>query len=437
MLLIYSHKESNRLTYTCNLLFKDIAVCDFKITTNKEEFDSYEGPRMCYSYRRREGEMLFIKSVDLLFETGIKDLELKVQPWNQSVSMFQTDSTCDIGFDLLASSFFMVVRYEEYLPHMRDLYDRFDAQMSLADKEGFLDKAVVNRWANEVYSKLKAVYPSLKVESTQYKVVTTIDIDNAWAYLEKGIIRTIAGCLKSASQFNFRELGDRIKVLSGTKKDPYDTYEYQEEMYERFKLNLVYFFLLGDYGPNDKNIPYHSRKFQKLIKSLADIGIAGIHPSFGSNKGIQRLEKEVSRLEGIINRDVKHSRQHFLKLKLPDTYRNLIDCGVTNDYTMGYASKPGFRAGICTPFYFYDLDMEMETNLKVHPFMFMEGTFKYYMGKTDKEVLALVKPLVDEVKDLNGIFVSLWHNDSLNDLGIWKGWRAVFEDVHEYAINGN
>ncbi len=49
--------------------------------------------------------------------------------------------------------------------------------------------------------------------------------------------------------------------------------------------------------------------------------------------------------------------------------------------------------------------------------------------------MKLMKPMVDEVKSVDGTFVSLWHNDSLNDRGIWKGWRKVFEDLHEYALD--
>lgn len=432
-LLVYSHKLSNRLKYVVNLFFKDLGKLDVELTMDKTQFDEYEGPKLTYSYRTRENS-LFLKCNDLLFETGIKDHPVRTFPWNNSVAFFETDNTSDVPFDCFAAAFFLVTRYEEYLPHIRDHYDRFDAQMSLAYKNDFLDKALVNRWANYLFDLLEQRFPSLKIERLQYEVKTTIDIDNAYAYLEKGLMRTAGGLAKSLFSFNFKELTERIQVLTGIKKDPYDSYDYQKAMHEKWKIPFIYFFLLADYGVNDKNIPYHSARFQRLIKSLTDFGIAGIHPSFGSNSNPRKLEKEIERLSGIVNREVKHSRQHFLKLHLPDTYRRLIELGIENDYTMGYAFRPGFRAGIASPYYFYDIDMEMETSLKVHPFAVMEGTIKYYMKLGPESAMEVMRPLVDEVKQVGGTFISLWHNDSISETDLWKGWRGIFEELHEYAI---
>jgi hypothetical protein len=193
--------------------------------------------------------------------------------------------------------------------------------------------------------------------------------------------------------------------------------------------------LLGDYGPNDKNLPIESKKFQSLIKMLGDYAQIGIHPSYGSNNSTAQLKKEIGRLSSVLLRDVTKSRQHFLKLRMPETYRNLIDFDVTDDYTMGYASQVGFRASICTPFNFYDLDTELETKLKIHPFAVMEGTLKYRMKVQPEEGITIIKSLIDKVKAVDGVFISLWHNDTLNNRKIWKGWRTVYEEMVIYAVN--
>jgi hypothetical protein len=135
-----------------------------------------------------------------------------------------------------------------------------------------------------------------------------------------------------------------------------------------------------------------------------------------------------------LNRDITKSRQHFLKLDLPTTYRNLINLDIRDDYTMGYALLPGFRASICDPFPFYDLDLESETKLIIHPFTVMDGTLRDYMNLGIEEAISSIHKLIDEVKAVEGTFISLWHNESLSDQQRWKGWRNVYESMIRYAI---
>ena len=432
MFLIYTHKITHRNKYIFNLIFKDILQFDFSLTSDQDEFVKNSGAKLSYTHNPLSDEVFF-SSRNLLFENGITEQNISVFDFNSNKVFFATGKSSALPFDVFAASFYLVSRYEEYLPHIRDEHDRFDAKDSLAFMNGFLQKPVVNIWSKWIKEILLKKYPHLVFPEKKYQFISTIDIDNAYAYREKGFTRSIGGYLKALSKFDFTEVVDRTKVLVGINKDPYDTYDFQLEMIKKYKLKSIYFFLLGDYGVNDKNLPIESKKFQTLIKMLGDYAEIGIHPSYGSNKSKDQLKKEVGRLSRVLHRDVTKSRQHFLKLILPETYRNLIDLDITDDYTMGFASQVGFRAGICTPFNFYDLDTELETKLKIHPFAMMEGTLKYNMKINPEEAMAKICPLIDEVKAVDGVFMSLWHNDTLNNKKIWLGWKAVYEDMVKYA----
>lgn len=434
MLLIYTHKITHRNKYVFNLLFKDTLGIDFTLTTESDAFKVAAGPKLSYTNNPIADE-LFFTSRNLLFETGITEQNISVFEYNSNKVFFATGKASALPFDVFAASFYLVSRYEEYLPHIRDEHDRFDAKDSLAAVNGFLQKPVVNNWALWIKELILKKYPDVVFPEKKYEFVSTIDIDNAYAYREKGFTRSVGGYLKSITKLDFKEISERSRVLMGLDKDPYDTYDFQLEIIKKYKLKTIYFFLLGDYGVNDKNLPIESKRFQSLIKTLGDYAQIGIHPSYGSNKSKAQLEKEVSRLSKVLHRDITQSRQHFLKLTLPETYRNLIDLDITDDYTMGFASQVGFRASICTPFNFYDLDTEMETKLKVHPFAMMEGTLKYNMKVKPEEAMKHIQPLIDEVKKVNGVFMSLWHNDTLNDRKIWVGWKSVFEKMVEYATS--
>ncbi|HLC82239.1 MAG TPA: polysaccharide deacetylase family protein [Bacteroidia bacterium] len=432
MFLIYTHKITHRNKYIFNLIFKDTLGIDFVLTQELDEFKAHDGAKLSYTHNPIADE-LFFTSRNLLFETGITEQNISVFDLNDSKVFFATGKSSALPFDVFAASFYLVSRYEEYLPHIRDEHDRFDAKDSLAFTNGFLQKPLVNTWAIWIKELIVSKYPQLVFPEQKYHFVSTIDIDNAYAYREKGFTRSVGGYLKSLSKFDFKEVSERTRAILGLDKDPYDTYEFQLEIIKKYNLKSIYFFLLGDYGINDKNLPIESKKFQSLIKMLGDYAQIGIHPSYGSNKNKTQLKKEVERLSKVLHRDITQSRQHFLKLTLPETYRNLIDLDITDDYTMGFASQVGFRASICTPFNFYDLDMELETKLKIHPFAMMEGTLKYSMKVSPEDAMTKIKPLIDEVKKVDGVFMSLWHNDTLNDRKIWAGWKAVYEKMVQYA----
>ncbi len=432
MLLVYTPKITNRNKYIFYLIFRDILGVDIKMTTDVKEFTESGQPKINYSDKPLSGE-IFFQARNILFETGINQQNITVFGWENTGAFFAAGKNSALPFDVFAASFYLASRYEEYLPHIRDEYDRFEVKESLAFQNGFLRKPVVNHWAEKIKEIIMARYPGFVFPERKYKYTSTIDIDNAYAYREKGFVRTLGGYAKSLVNFDFQEFGERTKVLFGKLRDPYDTYRFQLAIQEKYKLKPLYFFLLADYGVNDKNVPVNSRNFQSLIKSIGDYAEVGIHPSFASNFVPSKLKKEISTLSRILHREVTMSRQHFLKLRLPDTYRNLIEYDITDDYSMGFASQVGFRAGLCTPFNFYDLDQETETKLKIHPFGVMDATLKYYMKIPPENALQHILPLIEEVRAVKGEFMSVWHNESLSDQKVWKGWHQVYEQMVEAA----
>jgi len=407
---------------------------DFKITSKVDEFEAFEGMKISYGKTPLKDE-LFFASVNLLFERGISSQQISFIDFNGSKAFFPVyNKASALGFDPFAAAFYLVSRYEEYLPYRKDNYGRYSATESLAHKNGFLQKPLVNQWALYIGKILQKHFSGFSFLGTKYKFIPTIDIDAAWAYKHKGLFRIGGGILNAVYRLDFNNLMDRIRVLSGLKRDPFDTFNYQLNLQKKNKFKTIYFILFADYGFNDKNIPVYSRQFQTLIKSLADYAKVGIHPSYGSNESPKKLRKEVENLSKVLNREITKSRQHFLKLLLPGTYRNLINLDITDDYSMGFAAQPGFRASICSPFNFYDLDLDTETQLRVHPFTLMEGTLRDYMELKPNEALDYIKKLIWEVKAVNGTFIPLWHNESLSNEGRWEGWQSVYEEMIREAM---
>ncbi len=432
-LLIFSEKHPPRMTYIFNLILKDILGLSPVFTSDAEEFKASPLPKMSYGFQNIDDEF-FVAADNLLFERGISDVTVSVSKYKELPCFFTTyHKKSAFPFDIFAASFYLVSRYEEYLPFLKDKYGRFDANQSLAYKHGFLYKPLVNIWANDLGDKLLSLFPELQIKKRHFRYLPTIDIDAAYAFKQKGYLRTIGGYLKDLKTGDFRNLMERTRVLRGRKKDPFDSFDYIFDLHRKFNLEPIFFVLFADYGTNDKNLPTFNRKFQSLVRRLGDYGEIGIHPSFNSNFHKNKLSKEIAHLSRVVHSEITKSRQHFLMLSMPDTYNNLIDNGIAEDYSMGFASKAGFRAGICSEFYFYNLEYEMVTPLKINPFTYMEGSFKDYMNLEPEQALEEIKKLMDEVKAVGGTFISLWHNESLGGEKRWKGWPEIYEQSLEYA----
>ena len=428
-LLIYCPKITPRHQYIFKVLFSDIYVIEYSLTDDKEAYIASEFVKINYSKNSICHDEVFVESNGLLSEKGINELDIQIQLVNGEPAFFIATNKNAYPFDIFATSFYLISRYEEYLPHLKDKYNRYKAEESLAYKHRFLQKPIVNIWLKQFIHQLQSQFPNLIIQYPKFKYISTIDIDNAYLYKGKGFIRSVAFLLKAMSSFDFDAIKMAFQVTSKKRKDPFDTYSLQFNLQKKYNLVVRYFMLMGDYGMNDKNISYNNSNFQVLVKRLADLAPVGVHPSFGSNINEKKLAVEVKRLEDIQKREVSFSRQHFLQLSLPKTYKRLIEAGITDDYTMGYASHLGFRAGIASPFTFYNLDMEQILPITIHPFAIIDDTLKFNMGLGADEVIEKISGIIDVVKQVNGTLISIWHNDTLSDEGVWKGWRNVYEDM--------
>lgn len=435
-ILVYTHKITNRNRYVFRLFFKEYFGLKVELTHQIPKFLAWTGAKISYT-QAPIGDELFFFSRNLLFETGIQEQNISVFEWEKNKVFFATGKSSALPFDPFSCAFYLVSRYEEYLPHIRDKLDRFDAHSSLAWEHGFLEIPVVNHWINLVAELVHAKFPELVIQARTYTFTPTIDIDNAYAYRLKGVMRSTGGYLRALVNLNFADFRKRTRVLLRIDKDPYDTYAFQLAMQKQYNLKPIYFFLLGDYAVNDKNISPQNRKFQELIRSLSDYSAVGIHPSFGSNSDPSKLPVEVGRLKNIVHSDITRSRQHFLMLKFPETYRALIERDITDDFSMGFANECGFRASICTPFNFYDLDLESETSLKIHPFAVMDATLNLYMKLAPEDAILRVKKLTSVCREVKGDMMILWHNETLSDEKEWRGWRKVYEEVVADAVKAH
>lgn len=430
MLLVYTHKITPRVRYVFKHICTRILGIEVSFTTTIEEFIAHDSLKMSYA-KQPLGNEFFVKSHEILFEQGLSDIDFHVHNWGSTKGFFSNGEKGALPFDIFASSFYLLSRYEEYLPHVQDEYGRFLATESVAYKHGFLHQPIVDIWAYKFKDALQNFFPKFQFPIKTYSIRPIIDVPSAYLYRLKGIMRTIGGAFKDVFQFNFKGLYTRFMVLFGLMHDPFDTFKYIINKQKQTKHKFLFFFLIGAYSTYDKGVSVNKKKFVSLIKQVADYCKVGLKTSFFSTEDISILKKEKLQMEAIIHTALVATRQSFSKLNLPESYRNLIDLEIQEDYTMGYVNHIGFRAGSCTPFLFYDLDYEVQTPLKVYSYHLMDYSLLKTQSLLDKK--RVLNDIISEIKKVNGEFVPVFHNYTFSDMGTWKGFKELFNIILDSA----
>ena len=423
MLLVYSHKITPRLKYTFKQVCTRILGIPVSFTTKVEAFIAHNSLKISYTKQPLSNE-IFIRSHELLFEQGLSDVEIQVQDWEETKCFFSTGEKSVIPFDIFAASFYLLSRYEEYLPHVKDEYGRFTAKDSLAFKNGFLKQPVIDIWAYKFETVLKKQFPNFDFYSRSYNICPVIDVPMAYYFKYKGLMRTIGGNFGDFLRFKFKHLYQRYLVILGFQKDPYNTFKWIINKQKQVKNKFVVFFLIGDYSTYDKNVNINKRKFVSLIKSVADYCRVGLKASYFSLENFEILKTEKINMESIINTTLIASRNSFSKLNLPASYRNLIELEITEDFTMGYVNEIGFRAGTCTPFLFYDMDYEIQTPLMVNTYHLMDYALLKDASLLDKK--ETLHKIINEIKKVNGTFTPVFHNYTFSSDERWQGFKELF-----------
>lgn len=430
MLLVYTHKVTPRLKYIFKHICTRILGIQVDFTTNVEEFIAHNSLKMSYT-RQPLGNEIFVRAHGLLYEQGLSDVDINVQDWEQTKCFFPTNEKSSLPYDIFAASFYLLSRYEEYLPHVKDEYGRFTATESLALKSGFLKQPVVDIWAYKFKAVLQKQYKDFEFPIKSYTVQPVIDVPMAYYFKQKGLMRSIGGTLNDLIRLKLKRFYHRYLVMAGFKRDPYDTFKWIINKQKTSKFKFIVFFLIGDYSTYDKNINVNKKKFVSLIKSVADYCKVGLKASFFALHDFEILKKEKKKMESIVNYELEASRNSFSKINLPESYRNLIELEIKEDYTMGYLNQVGFRAGTCTPFLFYDLDYEVQTPLLINSFHCIDYALLKINSFLDKK--EELQRVINQVKQVNGIFTPVFHNYSFGDEERWKGFRDLFTLILESA----
>lgn len=423
--LIYSEKSTARLTYTAELIFDTILKIPYDITNDFEKFKLYQGAKILYHKNKIDENSLFIKAQELLFEEDIHKLDFEVEV-KKNFKVFFVEKNTALGFDPFAASFFLVSRYEEYLPSQLDKMKRFKAENSKAFQRNFLTIPVVNHYALDLAEELKKMFPDFVYEKPKHKFRVEIVINSFFAYKYQNPIKIFFDLAALFFTFKFKKLLERTKIHLGFKKDPYDTLLELKSLEEKFNYKFNYFISPRN-ASKIKNFPQHIKSYIEKLSNEKRVGIV-FQYDLSERKALRAVEK----ISPWFN--AEKGRVSMSKFCFPNTLNILTKTTIKEDYTMSYPNQNGFRAGIATPFKLFDLKNNQKTDLISHPVVLTDKMLKFHMKVRASDVGFQVRNINNQIKEVGGTCTIIFHNESSGKQKAWKNWGDTLETIMKSCL---
>lgn len=352
-------------------------------------------------------------------------------------------NTIETKIDIIASSFFMLTRYEEIIRDAEDKFSRFPATASLAFEEVFLDRPIVNEYIELLWRWIDSFGLRLKRQELwrdkDFAVCLTHDVDSARKYGPLPPLRSMASfALKQRNPRKaYAVMNDYVEARFNN-QDPFDSFNhYMLEVEMKYGFRSSFNFMAGGNSEYDSNYSMNDHDLIRLIRTLRKRGCEiGLHASFNSYNRPEMVKSEKDRLEAVLGDKISGGRMHYLRWKTPNTWRVLEKAGWRYDTTLGFADHVGFRCGICFPYRPFDVVENRRLDIWELPLTIMDASLYGYQKLPPEKGTQVIRDMIDVVRDHKGVLVLLWHNSSLDGYE-YPGWSQVYEEIMEYLGKQN
>jgi hypothetical protein len=328
---------------------------------------------------------------------------------------------CDL--DLLCSTLLTLARFEEIETKERDVHGRFAASMSIAYRDGFLDRPIVDEYGLGFEQALKYLLPSWQPRSRKLRVKLSHDIDTVGTpfRLRSALAHTIRDHRPSATA---RDLLGRLVGLRPTHLELVRTIA--QLSLDRGVDSAIYW-KASPAGPNDTGYDPCRREIREVVRWLKQREVEnGVHPGYDTFLSPDRLHQEVSALRETLGERFLGGRQHYLRWA-PQTWTHWEECGLAYDSTVGYADHVGFRAGTCFPYRPWLLWLNREATIIEIPLIVMDCVLAHSIGLNPQQSREAIRNCIARCRSVGGVFTLLWHNGSLIE--------AIYGDTYETVLD--
>ena len=324
------------------------------------------------------------------------------------------------GMDIFASSFFMLTRWEEIVNPVRDRHDRFPGDASVAFRNGFLHRPLVNEYVEFLWKMLEKLGYRGKRKERDFELTLTHDVDSL-SYVSP---RSLMGDVLKRRD---------LKLAAGNLKyllnDPHDTYDYLMDISESLGVQSRFYFMSALSNREFDSGNYLKRPyFRSTVKKIRRRGhLIGFHPGYYTFDDARIWRSEKERLEEAAQQDLEEGRQHFLRMDVSVTPGIWEENGMKIDSTMSYSDKEGFRCGTGDKFPVFSCRKRVQYRLIERPLVVMDGSLKQYQNYTPEKAIEVLRYYVSIGKKYKSNTTFLFHNSSF--ALDWADYRAVYSEL--------
>ncbi|MBS7197130.1 MAG: polysaccharide deacetylase family protein [Bacteroidales bacterium] len=316
------------------------------------------------------------------------------------------------GADIFASAFFMLTRWEEIcLP--KDKLGRCDENEMFVVKHNVYNRSIVNEYIELLSKILQCLGVKVKGSDRKFTPFITHDIDYLFRYASiKNFCENLVGDIVHRKNLKIFLLTCKnyIRYQLGQIKDPFDTFDEIMDLSDTYGFKDAFYFKAAIFGEDDSTYDICDKRVGKIIHNILARGHEiGFHPSVNTFHNPKQFEIELNRLKSVCP-NIDGGRQHFLLYELPFSLQIWNQNGLKYDTGLGFASRAGFRCGICWEYPFFDVLQRAQLKIQIRPLIVMEGAVlkgDWNLEKATQEIYSLI----DVVYKHKGEFVFLWHND--------------------------
>ena len=314
-------------------------------------------------------------------------------------------------FDLPLAILLTLSRWEETLNLPHDVHGRFMASSSVAVRDGFLDRPIVDEYGLAFEDVMRALFPIWTPQKRELRVKLTMDADHVGIPFNwKSALRHTTHCLSPLDSGR-----NMLGWIPGVETPELRALREGVLLSKECNLDVSVYWKASPPGPRDSGYDPRDPRVRRVIDWLGGLGVeSGVHPGYTTLRSPERLRREISVLREVLGDQPLGGRQHYLRW-CPDTWIHWESCGLAYDSTVGYPEKIGFRAGTCIPYRPWLLSLNRQANLLEIPPIVMDRSLLGYMHLTAEEAQPLVMNYADRCRAVGGVFGVIWHNNTLLD----------------------